>query len=172
MIRNGKLQNRNIHLSQELIRDNPYTKEGKRSAVEKLREDVFYLDLSQLTKKACDSFFKANEHHIENLVIDIRWNIRTNLGLSDVGNYLVNDRKKFVKVLTALNNVPAKFEMKQRSGGLVGTFIDAFKIGKKSNKKYVNGKVILIVNRRTQSIGEYFGMGIQQAENCITIGQQ
>src|SRR5690606_13769345 len=110
--------------------------------------------------------------HIENLVIDLRWNIRTNLGLSDVGNYLVNDRKKFVKVLTALNNVPAKFEMKQRSGGLVGTFIDAFTIGKKSNKKYVNGKVILIVNRRTQSIGEYFGMGIQQAENCITIGQQ
>src|SRR5690606_21548723 len=51
-------------------------------------------------------------------------------------------------------------------------FVNAFAIGKKSNKKYVQGKIILIVSRSTVSKGEYFGMAIQQASNCITIGQQ
>lgn len=172
LIRNGELLQRKVNLSEEIIRDSIYTKEGKHSAIEKLRKDVFYLDLSQLTKKACDSFFKVNEHNIENLVIDLRQNNHQNLGLSDVCDYLVNEKKKFVKVLTAINNAPSKFEIKERSGGLVGTFIDAFTVGKKSRKKYVKGKVILIVNGRTQSEGEYFGMAIQQAKNCTTIGQQ
>lgn len=172
LIRNGELLQRKINLSTEIIPDSIYTKEGKHSAIEKLRKDVFYLDLSQLTKKACDSFFKVNEHNIENLVIDLRQNNHQNLGLSDVCDYLVNKKKKFIKVLTAINNAPSKFEINERSGGLVGTFIDAFTIGKRSNKNYVKGKIILIVNGRTQSEGEYFGMAIQQAPNCITIGQQ
>ncbi|WGH77124.1 S41 family peptidase [Tenacibaculum tangerinum] len=42
----------------------------------------------------------------------------------------------------------------------------------KKNSNYFKGKIILLVNRQTGSMAEYFGMAIQQAPNCITIGEQ
>src|SRR5690606_14445531 len=152
MIREGELHKRRIHLSEEPVLDNPKTKEGKHSPIEKLRKDVFYLDLSGLTNKACDSFFKVNENNIENLVIDLRQNVNPKLGIKHLGNYLVNQKKNFVNVLHPVGNTPSKFEFIERSEGLIGVFSDAFTVGKKSNKKYVKGKIILLVNRKTQSI--------------------
>lgn len=172
MLRDGELLQRKIHLSEQYVTDNPYTKEGKHAAVEKLRNDVHYLDLSQLTKKASDSFFKLDKQKIQHLIIDARRYPNKDLSLSDLGDYLVNEKKNFFKVLSPINKAPSKFVYRESTTGFLGAFVNAFTVGKRSNKKYVRGKIILIVSRSTMSKGEYYGMAIQQAPNCITIGQQ
>lgn len=172
MLRNGELLQRKIHLSEQYVSDNPYTKEGKHAAVEKLRKDVYYLDLSQLTKKACDSFFKVNKQKIEHLIIDARRYPNKDLYLSDLGDYLITEKKNFFKVISPVNKAPSKYVYRESTTGVLGAFANSFTVGKKSNKKNVRGKIILIVNRSTMSKGEYYGMAIQQAPNCITIGQQ
>lgn len=170
-MRNRKSYEKKIILSESVIPVNPYTLEGKHSSIERIREDVFYMDLSQLTRKQCDSFFNANAEGVENLIIDLGYNANPELRIDDICDYLINERREFVKVLAPLKMGPSQSHFIINKG-LIGNFLSPFTVGKASKRKYVNGKIILMVNRRTQSSGEYFGMAIQQADNCVTIGNQ
>ena len=49
--------------------------------------------------------------------------------------------------------------------------MNPFSAGRK-NKNFYKGKVVLLVDRETQSNAEWIGMAIQNSPSCTTVGEQ
>lgn len=172
LVRDDKEVSQKITLSEKIIPQTPYTIEGKHASIEKLNKEDYYIDLSKLTNKECDSFFRSHyKLGVRNLILDLRNNSNLDLKIDNLCNYLVEEKKEFIKIIGPVKQRPLKSEVVE-SNGIISLILSPFKVGKKSKVRLVNGKIILMVNRRTQSRGEYFGMAIQQAKNCVTIGTQ
>lgn len=89
--------------------------------------------------------------------------------MKDFSKVLYPDKKEFIKVLLPLKGNPSFGEY--GSDAPLKIISNPFKIGKK-NSNYYKGKIVLLVNRQTGSMAEYFGMAIQQSPNCVTMGEQ
>jgi carboxyl-terminal processing protease len=77
-----------------------------------------------------------------------------------ISQYLNSEKKEFVKVTKPDLKYPGKF-----------IWEESLTCGS-NNKDYYKGKVILLVNEKTQSRAEFSVMCLQTANNVITIGNQ
>lgn len=166
--RNGTQVNKYIHLYNTYKKEEPvYLVTPKKNKWSYIQPDVAYVNLDQLNKKELDSVFKQISK-TKGLILDLR-NYPKNISINDLPEFLYPERKEFIKILAPLPNLPSYGEYD--AGSPLKLILDPFKVGQ-NNPDYYKGKVILLVNRTTQSNAEFIGMAIQQSPNCITIGEQ
>lgn len=130
-----------------------------------INETIGYINLDILNKKELKDIFK-NFEKTKGIIIDLR-NYPKNLSVSDLPNFLFPEKKEFIKILAPFAPSYAVYGIKSPLRLISNPFFAG-----KINKNYYKGKVVLLVNRKTGSMAEYFAMAIQQAPNCITIGEQ
>lgn len=133
----------------------------------KITPKITYINLSLISSKELSQVFKENNDD-DGIILDLR-NYPKQLSLKDFSKILYPEEKTFLRALIPLKENPSIGEL----NGVASLKLihDPFKVGKK-NSKYFKGKIILLVNRTTASMSEYYGMAIQQAPNCTTIGEQ
>ncbi|SHF75251.1 C-terminal processing protease CtpA/Prc, contains a PDZ domain [Flavobacterium fluvii] len=166
--KNGTQLNKYIHLYNTYKKEEPvYLVTPKKNKWSYIQPDVAYVNLDQITKKELDSVFKQISK-TKGLILDLR-NYPKNISINDLPGFLYPERKEFIKILAPLPNIPSYGEYAAESP--LKLIMDPFKAGQ-NNPDYYKGKVILLVNRTTQSNAEFIGMAIQQSPNCITIGEQ
>jgi carboxyl-terminal processing protease len=130
-----------------------------------ITQDVGYINLKEINKSELKKAFKTFNQK-KGLIIDLR-NYPKNLNKSDVPNFIFPKKKVFMKLLAPFTPSYGKYEQQSK----LKLLYNPFSAGKK-NKNYYKGKIVLLVDRNTGSMAEYFGMAIQQAPNCITLGEQ
>jgi carboxyl-terminal processing protease len=130
-----------------------------------VNSNIGFINLDKISKDELKKAFEqfANK---KGIIIDLR-NYPTLFSEDDLSKYLYPDKRTFVKVLAPFKPSIGEYDMKAP----LRLIKNPFSIGSK-NSKYYKGKIVLLVNRRTLSKAEYFGMLIQQSPNCITIGEQ
>lgn len=130
-----------------------------------LNTETGFINLGKISKKELKTAFDlfANK---KGIVIDLR-NYPTKVNEDDIAKYLYPKKKIFVKVLAPSKPSYGGYDMQAPLKFLKNPFAAGSK-----NRKYYKGKIVLLVNRSTGSRSEYFAMLIQQAPNCITIGEQ
>jgi carboxyl-terminal processing protease len=132
---------------------------------QQLSNTIGYLNLSVINKVELKNAFKSFEN-TKGIVIDLR-NYPSNISAQDIAYYLYPTKKVFIKTLTSLSPGFGEYDSK----AALSIIKNPFSAGS-DNANYYKGKIILLVNRSTQSKAEWIGMAIQQAPNCITIGEQ
>jgi C-terminal processing protease CtpA/Prc len=131
-------------------------KELKSKSFNYFKKQILYInpkDLSKLSlmkELAYLSNYKA-------IIIDLRY-YPSNDFVEILGDYLIPKPTPFAKIYIGNIRSPGTF-----------SFSNTYNIGK-FNRDYFKGKVILIINERTQSQGEYTAMALRCAPNAITIG--
>jgi len=164
----GELKNKTIKLYESFKLEN--TKRLiplEKSNWKKITPKITYINLSEISSKEFSSVFKESMQD-DGIILDLR-NYPRNIKLKDFSKFLYPKRKEYVKVLLPLKGNPSMGEYNAEAP--LKMIANPFKIGKK-NANYYKGKIILLVDRKTGSQAEWFGMAIQQSPNCITIGHQ
>jgi len=133
----------------------------------KVSSKITYINLANINSKEFSKVLKENEND-DGIILDLR-NYPRNLKLKDFSKHLFPEKKEFIKILIPLDKAPSLGEYP--ASAPLKFISNPFEIGKR-NSNYFKGKIILLVNRQTGSMAEYFGMAIQQSPNCITIGEQ
>jgi C-terminal processing protease CtpA/Prc len=133
----------------------------------KINSKITYINLSNISSKELSKIFKENKDD-DGIILDLR-NYPRNLRIKDFSKLLYPENKEFIKVLLPLKGNPSLGEYNAEAPLKIVS--NPFKVGKK-NSNYYKGKIVLLVNRQTGSMAEYFGMAIQQSPNCVTIGEQ
>lgn len=127
--------------------------------------NIGYINLKKISKEDIKKAFEEFSN-TDGIILDLRNNLK-NISDSDITQHTYPERKEFIKVLSPLGERPSLASFGKPS---ISIIIDPFKSGGK-NSKYYNKKIILLVNHRTQSRGEYIGMAIQASPTCITVGE-
>jgi len=160
----GKINKRRVQFYKE---PKPGTTDYiKYSPTYTLPDNVAYLSLEEATEKVIDSFFSVNMNK-KGIILDVRRNFR-HFSEERLMHYLYPEKKTFIKVMGSLG-VPGLAEYDLQAP--LKILKDPFKAGG-NNKDYYKGKVVVLVDRNTQSRMEYVTMQIQQAPDCIVIGDQ
>ncbi|SFB77618.1 Peptidase family S41 [Zunongwangia mangrovi] len=121
-----------------------------------LEDNIGYIDLGIIKQKEI-SDIKKELIDTKGIVVDIR-NYPNDFVVYSLGRFLVPKRNSFVKFTTMNLNNPGEFN-----------FDRSKKLG--SNKKSAyQGKVVLLVDERTQSQAEFTAMGFQASPNTTVIG--
>ena len=121
-----------------------------------LEDNIGYIDLGIIKQKEI-SDIKKELIDTKGIVVDIR-NYPNDFVIYTLGRFLVPERNSFVKFTTMNLNNPGEFN-----------FGKSKKLG--SNKKSAyQGKVVLLVDERTQSQAEFTAMGFQASPNTTVIG--
>lgn len=128
-------------------------------------DKIGYINLKDISKEELQKAFEEFSN-TDGIILDLRKNIK-NISQNDITKYTYPDKKKFIKVLTAMPNKPS---LANFDDPLISVVADPFKSGSK-NSKYYNKNIILLVDNTTQSRGEFTGMAIQASPNCITVGE-
>lgn len=131
----------------------------------KLMSDIGYINLRTTDKNDLKSAFKSFKK-TKGIIIDLR-NYPRNLKATDIPNFIYPKKKTFLKVLTSSNPSLGKYDTQVALKMIKNPFVAG-----KSNKSFYKGKIVLLVDRSTVSMAEYFAMAIQAAPNCITVGEQ
>lgn len=137
----------------------------KREKWQQLTNDIGYINLGVINKSGLENAFKSFEN-MKSIVIDLR-NYPLNISTSDVANYLYPNKKVFLKTLISLSPGYGEYD----TTTALSFIKNSFEAGS-DNANYYKGKVVLLVDRSTQSKAEWMGIAIQQSPNCITIGEQ
>lgn len=130
-----------------------------------LPQGVGYYNLDKATPKSLKEIFKKFADK-KVIILDLR-NYPKGISKNDVPKYLLPEKRRFLDLLTWSS--PAYGEWGPK--GAIMMVADPFVTGNK-NKDYYKGTVILLVDRNTASKSEFLAMAIQQAPNCVTIGNQ
>ncbi|MDR0228116.1 MAG: hypothetical protein LBI72_03525 [Flavobacteriaceae bacterium] len=128
-------------------------------------QGVGYYNLDKATPKSLKETFK-NFADKKAIILDLR-NYPMGISESDVSKYLLPEKRRFLDLLEWSSPAYGGWEPK----GAITMVADPFVTGSK-NKDYYKGTVILLVDHNTASKSEFFAMAIQQAPNCVTIGNQ
>lgn len=131
----------------------------------KIRDDIGYINLKSIDKSELKKAFKAFKN-TTGIVIDLR-NYPRNLSVKDLPYFLYPKKKVFMKILTSYAPGIGKYDTQTALKIIKNPFAAG-----RNNKNYYKGKVVLLVDRITGSMAEYFAMAIQNSPNCITIGEQ
>lgn len=129
--------------------------------------EIGYLNLESVNPKDLEEAFKEMKNS-KGLIIDLR-NYPKNISNNDIASYLLPEKKEFIKVLWPINKKPSLSEYGSKAP--MAFIADPLWTGNK-NSNYYKGKVVLLVDKTTQSNAEFIGMSIQQAPNCVTLGEQ
>lgn len=167
--KDGKIVNKFIHLSKEQILDEPTSLEVTNA--EKwsfVKPNIAYIKLDEVTSKDLKEIFKK-VGQTDGLVLDLR-NYPKNISPDEIPKYTYPRKKSYSKNLYPVENMPSigKFD----NAGYLAKMLQENSIAGKNNPNYYKGKIVLLVNNKTQSHAETVGMAIQQSPNCITIGEQ
>ncbi|CAM1341834.1 S41 family peptidase [Tenacibaculum aestuarii] len=166
--KNGNLKEKKIKLFNSFKVDGYKTLiKTKKADWKKVSSKITYINLANINSKEFSKVLKENEND-DGIILDLR-NYPRNLKLKDFSKYLFPEKKEFIKILIPLDKAPSLGEYP--ASAPLKFISNPFEIGK-NNSNYFKGKIILLVNRQTGSMAEYFGMAIQQSPNCITIGEQ
>tara|TARA_R110000868_G_scaffold385339_4_gene653191 strand:+ start:84 stop:1772 length:1689 start_codon:yes stop_codon:yes gene_type:complete len=133
----------------------------------KINSKITYINLGNISSKELSEIFKENKGD-DGIILDLR-NYPRNLRIKDFSKLLYPEKREFIKVLLPLKGNPSLGEYNAEAP--LKFVSNPFEVGKK-NSNYYKGKIVLLVNRQTGSMAEYFGMAIQQSPNCVTIGEQ
>ena len=157
-----------VHLNK--LEEHP--KEERETIYERLKayfytinDNVGYINLYGITDKQLSEAFKSFQEK-KGIIIDLR-NYPRNINESDIAKYLYPEKKTFIKVLGPIQPSIGEYDMQAPLKLIKNPFVAGSK-----NSNYYKGKVVLLVNRSTISKAEYMGMAIQQAPNCVTVGEQ
>lgn len=163
-----KKQQLYIHLNK--LEEHP--KEERETIYERLKayfyainDNIGYINLYGITDKQLSEAFKSFQGK-KGIIIDLR-NYPRNVNESDLAKYLYSEKKTFVKVLGPIQPSIGEYDMQAPLKLIKNPFVAGSK-----NSNYYKGKVVLLVNRSTISKAEYMAMAIQQAPNCVTVGEQ
>lgn len=128
-------------------------------AWEKLSDNIGYVDVSQLESTHVDSLFEVMKD-CKALIFDVRR--RPNSGLlEEVPKYINVSKKPMAKIWLVNQSQPGTFYSPP--------LYEAGPDEKLDN--YFEGKVIILVDERTQSMSEFFVMALQTSDNAFTIGR-
>lgn len=137
----------------------------KQETFYELNATTGFINLGKISKKELKTAFDLFATK-KGIIIDLR-NYPTKVNEDDIAKYLYPEKKVFVKVLAPIQPSYGVYGMQAPLKILKNPFAAGSK-----NPKYYKGKIVLLVNRRTLSRAEYFGMIIQQSPNCFTMGEQ
>lgn len=164
----GELKDKTIKLYKSFKLENVERLTKKEnSSWRKINSKITYINLGNISSKELSEIFKENKDD-DGIILDLR-NYPRNLRIKDFSKLLYPKKKEFIKVLLPLKGNPSLGEYDAQAPLKIVS--NPFIVGKK-NSNYYKGKIILLVNRQTGSMAEYFGMAIQQSPNCVTIGEQ
>lgn len=165
--KDGTLHDMHIKLYKlsDYIRVTTNLESSKRKKWQQLSNDIGYINLGVINKSELGNAFKSFEN-TKGIVVDLR-NYPRNISAEDIAYYLYPNKKIFIKTLISLS--PGFGEYNSKSA--LRIIKNPFSAGS-DNTNYYKGKIILLVDRSTQSKAEWIGMAIQQSPNCITIGEQ
>ncbi|TKG96144.1 hypothetical protein EYV94_07625 [Puteibacter caeruleilacunae] len=157
--RNGKFFEKTIHRC-EVAKMKPAKHSNKKNIKwKKLNTNVAYVNLKHIkykdTKQMLDSVTKCKA-----IVFDLRYGTRGTAVMGLIALRLFPEKKVFAKIIAPDLTYPGKYYLTDEKNKGV------------KNKQFYKGKVLLLVDERTQSHNEYFTMCLQQAPNAITIGTQ
>lgn len=131
----------------------------------KLNNDIGYINLLTVNKSELKQAFDEFKN-TKGIIIDLR-NYPRNISEDDIANFLYPEKKVFIKILGAAFPAYGKYDI----DAPLKLIKNPFAAGG-NNKNYYKGKIVLLVNGFTGSKAEFIGMAIQQAPNCITMGEQ
>jgi hypothetical protein len=166
--KDGRIVNKNIGLYESIPEGVPESISFYEfDKVKTVKPDIGYINLERISINELKDAFTQFKN-TKGLILDLR-NYPKSVSGDDIAKFLYPKRKEFIKILFPLKVKPSLGEF---DGDAPIAFIkDPFLTGS-SNPDYYKGKVILLVDSKTQSNAEYIGMAIQNSPNCITIGQQ
>jgi carboxyl-terminal processing protease len=166
--KNGNKINKYVHFYDNLKTEEPvYLTTPKKDKWLFIKPSIAYINLDEITSKELKVIYNQISN-TEGLILDLR-NYPKNIRNNDIAKYLYPKRKEFIKILAPIENNPSYDEYDGEAP--LKIVMDPFKEGG-NNPDYYKGKVILLVNKTTQSKAEWIGMAIQQSPNCVTIGEQ
>lgn len=154
-IRNNKTYNKSI--KRFLFKDFKYKwkKEGEKYKI--LDRNIGYVNMGEIKIKEVPNIME-NLKDTKAIIFDIR--NYPNGTLYSIANYITSTRNDFYKVTYPDLNYPGKFIWRNGS-----------QCGKNGELKY-KGKVVLLVNEKSQSHAEFTTMCLQTGDNVTTIGSQ
>lgn len=152
--RNGKIYNKTFHRYKHLHLN---WSEDTCSMVKTLNNNIGYINLGKLPKNKVHQVLKQMRT-MQAIIFDVRNN--AHMTGSRIAKYINQTKKPFVVSLLPLKGHPGIFR-----------YTNPQFCGSK-NSSYYKGKIILLVNERTQSHGEYTCMALQTANNVTVIGDQ
>lgn len=166
--KNGIRLNQYIHLYSKYDVDEPeYLDKKNNTNFNLIKPEIAYINLDKITLKELNIAFKQS-FNTKGLILDLR-NYPKNISNGDLAGFLYPQKKEFIKVLFPIENNPSYAEYDGEAP--LKLISNPFNSGS-TNPDYYKGKVVLLVNKKTQSKAEFIGMTIQQSPNCVTIGEQ
>lgn len=118
--------------------------------------NIGYINPGQLKKDEINKIMRKFMD-TKGLIVDLRY-YPSDFIVYTLGEYLMNKEVIFSKVSVANQSVPGEFILDED-----------LKVGS-DNKDYYKGKVIILMDERTQSNGEFTVMSLRNAPNAIVIG--
>tara|TARA_R110002153_G_C13281717_1_gene494125 strand:- start:25 stop:1665 length:1641 start_codon:yes stop_codon:yes gene_type:complete len=154
-IRNDKTFSKKI--KRYLFKDFKYKRKEKEVKYKILEGNIGYINMGTMKTKDVPGIMK-NLKDTKAIIYDIR--NYPDFALYKIANYISSTRNDFYKVIYPDLNYPGRFIWR-----------DGKQWGKNGELKY-KGKVVLLVNEKSQSRAEFTTMGLQTGDNVTTIGSQ
>lgn len=155
----GILKNGSIKLySRQIVNDAAIKKYNAGPTYKLLNDSIGYITLATIKTADLKTIFKRFEN-TKGIVIDIR-NYPSEFMPFEMAKYIKPEPSPFVKFTNGNIDNPGLF-----------TFKYTISNGSK-NKDYYKGKIVMLVDERTQSQAEYTTMALRTAPNAIIMGSQ
>ena len=130
-----------------------------------LEDSIGYVFFSNINKKNIDSIMLPLMH-TKAIIFDMR-NYPTNgTGTYRTPEYLLAEPKIYSRLTRPNFSLPGTFKFEIANKGTAYSQVG------KSNPNFYQGKIILLVDSRTQSAAEWACMTLKTAENVTVIGSQ
>ncbi|MEM6346984.1 MAG: S41 family peptidase [Bacteroidota bacterium] len=126
---------------------------------EKRKDNIGYVDMGRLVREEVDEMM-ADLMDCPAIIFDVRNYPRSTY--RKITDYLNPDRRPFATFLYPDSKYPGRFIW----------YESPYQVGKRKNKDYYQGKVIVLQNETTQSHAEFTIMAFETAPNCTIIGSQ
>ena len=148
---------KNINVIKYSFQEFDYYKPGRKRKWEVVHGNIGYVNMGEISEDDI-SIMMAERMKCKAIIFDLR--NRPKFIYRSISHYLNADEREFAKFTRPDLSYPGRFiwtEMRT-----TGT----------KNKDYYKGKVVLLVDEHTLSLGEFTCMSFQTAENVTTIGSQ
>lgn len=158
-IRDNKPQNKVLRVFSDDKHDlyHVYSKE-KDTCLEFIDDGIAYLDYSVLENKHIPKIWKKIKN-TKGLILDIRNGTSGDFPVLLFCQYLLPTKTPFfLKSTTKHYSIPGLFTIEK-----------GYNVGRK-NKNYYKGKIIILVNKNTQSTGEFQTMAYRVHPNAVVVG--
>ncbi|MGG5461266.1 S41 family peptidase [Clostridium sp. B9] len=134
-----------------------YKVKEERESHKILDKNIGYVNLGALAKDEIHEIMKKFES-TEGMIVDLR-EYPSDMVTYTMPNYLLPEETVFSRATIANKAKPGEF-----------IFVGDITVGK-NNPDYYKGNIVIIINERTQSNGEFTAMALRKAPNATVIGE-